>query len=74
MGDTVQPGKWYLTVTCHHCHQGIALMEDPNRGEELPLEFLRDQERVTCPFCQQVDDYPVSEFQKMQGLPRGSLN
>jgi hypothetical protein len=70
----VAPGRWYLAVTCHHCRQGIALVLDPNQGDEPSrLSPERERETVTCPLCQKPDTYLVSEVRRAKGHPRGRL-
>ena len=71
----VEPGKWYITVTCHHCGQRIAVVEDPNQEDKpQPMMFERQREPLTCLLCNRTDEYDVSELQRGRGHPRGRLN
>ena len=71
----VEPGKWYLMVTCHHCGQGVALVEDPNQDNDpQALEYRQPKGTVTCPLCGKADVYDITEVGRAQGQPRGRLN
>lgn len=72
--EVVEPGKWYIFVTCHGCQQPIVLGEDPTHGEDDLVQYERDRETVTCPLCQTTDEYLVTEVQKAFPRPRPSVN
>lgn len=63
----VEPGKWYFSVTCHHCDRGIALTEDPNQGHG-GFEVSQPEAELECPHCLQKAFYSMAEVQTGPGI------
>jgi hypothetical protein len=52
----VEPEKWYITVDCAKCCEGIAFAQAPPPQRPDPLQ-RRTISNLKCPHCGHVDTY-----------------
>jgi hypothetical protein len=70
MDRTVEPGKWYLAVTCKNpdCLRGNAIMECP--PPEIPIGVHQEEFDLVCLFCGRNSHYTMHEVTRTQGKAR----
>lgn len=63
----IEPGKWYLLVTCQgpDCGRGIAFREAPS--PHVPEESLPTTIQLRCPFCGTNGVWSRDQVQRSQG-------
>jgi hypothetical protein len=66
----VDPGKWYLAVTCKNpaCQFTNAIMECP--PPEVMLGVDREDFDLECPVCGTSSHYTIHEVARIQGSAR----
>jgi len=59
MTAELQPGIWYIVVTCKQCNEMILLFRDLTKGQGT----LNATYRVTCPRCNHRGEYEGRHYQ-----------
>ena len=72
----VEPGRWYLFVICQNadCGQPIVIGEDPNQGEDEPVQFEAPEAWAQCPMCRTANRFSILDVHKTLSRQRPPSN
>ena len=58
----IEKGEWYYSVQCKDCDTTIYFSHDPSKGMVEIAAHADTVINLTCPACNQVEDYNRSEL------------
>ena len=59
MIESIEHGKWFLTVNCAYCGETIRIAEVPSLKRD-PYFTYRTATDLKCPLCQHIETYAAS--------------
>ena len=61
----LEPGEWYVFITCHHCAHTHVLFPDLTKGKSEVKGYYV----WTCPDCNHTGDYEAEELERREYVP-----